>query len=671
MQRRITSTDQIESTRLRLAFLALLVLSLFVLLFARLWYLQVMAGQEYADLAQGNAVRTVSLEAPRGRILDRDGEVLVENRYAYVVGVQPSELPSDPDEADAVLADLADLLGTDQEDLEHEIETSRSSPLRPRPVATDVPEDTVLYIWENQSTRYPGVYAELLPRREYRHGTTAAHILGYLGEVSAEQLESERYEEYRAGDLIGWAGVERTYEDALRGAEGLRRLEVDPRGDVIRQLDEVLPTPGGDLRLTLDLGVQQAAEQALRLGIEEAQATEVEDGADETLAAPAGAVAVLDADTGEIRGLASHPTFDPAAFVGGVSQRYYGALTDPDNHVPLVNRGIQSTYPPGSVFKIVSAYAALEGGYTSPDRTIACPGRWEWNDQVFRNWQTSDSGDITLAQSLAESCNTVYYELARRMWADEERAEGGGEREVLSDAGKQWGFGRRHGLDLPSEAAGVVPGREWKHAFWENARDGYCERAEDAEDDSYEQQLYSELCSEQGARWRGGDALNMSIGQGDVQTTPLQVANAYAAVANGGTLYRPHVGLEMLGRDGTVEAIEPEVVSEVELSESTLEVLREGLEGVTSSGTARSVFDGFPSTIAGKTGTAQVGGSRENHAWFAGYNVEPHEGEQFVVVALVEEAGSGSQIAAPIVRRVFEEVLDHEVTDVEAGEVTE
>ncbi len=661
------SVDEAESTRLRLTFLALIVASLFVLLFARLWYLQVMAGAEYADLAEGNAVRTVSLEAPRGVLTDRHGELLVENRYAYVVGVQPSELGEEEDE---VIADLADLLGTTPEEIWEDIETSRVSPLRPRPVAFDVPEEIVLYIWENQSTRYPGVYAELLPRREYPQGDLAAHVLGYLTEISEDELAEERYADYRAGDLLGAAGVERTYEEVLRGIEGLRRLEVNPAGDVLRQIDEVLPTPGADLRLTLDVGVQRAAEEALAEGIAVARATVDPRGIAPTLEAPGGAAVVLDADTGAVRAMASYPTYDPAEFVGGVSQEYFSAITDPDNDFPLLNRAIQSSYPPGSVWKIVTAATALEEDYVSPGSTLPCPGQWEWNEQVFRNWNPASGGHITMAQSLVESCNTVYYELARRMWNDEQAS--GAEREILPEGAAAWGFGEPTGIDLPSERGGVVPGRAWKQEFWESARDGYCAQAAAAEEGSYAEELYTELCSERGATWRGGDAVNMSTGQGDVQTTPLQMAHAYATVANGGTRVQPHVVEAIERRDGEVEELGGESLEGPELADSTLDVLQRGLEGVTGpGGTASSVFADFGPAIAGKTGTAEFGKTRQPYSWFAAYNVEPHDGERYVVVVVVEEGGGGSQTATPIVRRIFEELLEVGVTDIEAGEATE
>ncbi|WP_165491778.1 penicillin-binding protein 2 [Egibacter rhizosphaerae] len=664
------ATDQAESTRLRLVFFALLLVSLFVLLFARMWYLQVMAGADFADRAEGNAVRTVSMEAPRGKILDREGEPLVDNEFVYVVGVQPAEI--DDDEEEDVYEDLGEVLDMDGDEIATEIERSRVSPLRPRPIAVDVPEEVVLYIWENQSTRYPGVYAERLPRRTYPQGDLASHVLGYVTEIGEDQLASEAYEDYRAGELIGSAGVESGYESELRGTEGLRRLEVNPRNEVVRQLDEVLPTPGSDLRLTLDSDVQADTEEALLEGIETARQEPDDNNVASTLRATGGAVVVLDADNGEVRAMASYPDYDPSEFVGGVSTEYFADIQDPDNEIPLLNRAIQQTYPPGSVFKVVTASAALEHGFVGPNETLPCPPQWEWNDQTFPNWSSVDSGDISMAQSLTESCNTVYYELARDMW-HAEQASGDDEREYLADHAEEWGLGGTLGIDLASERGGVVPGREWKREYWEQTRDRNCALAETAPDGSYEERLYTELCSEQGANWRGGDAVNMSIGQGDVQTTPLQIASVYAAVANGGTVFAPRVADEVVRPDGEVEAVEPEVVNDLELSDSTVQVLRSGLQGVNEDGgTAESTFEDFGPTIAGKTGTAQFGDSKQPYSWYAGYTVDPAEdGSRYVVVSLIEEGGGGSQTSAPIVRRVFESVLDVEETEIDLGEVTD
>ncbi|HVM14378.1 MAG TPA: penicillin-binding protein 2 [Egibacteraceae bacterium] len=651
---RPASLDEAESTRLRLTFLAFLVVSLFVLLFARLWFLQVMAGERYADMAEGNAVRTIATEAPRGKVLDRNGEVLVRNRYAMVVSVQPEEMG---ERADEIIAELAELLGMSAQEIEDRVESSRVSALRPKPIAIDVAPEIAFFIHENGGHRFPGVYAETLPRREYPHGHLASHIVGYLGEISAEELTSERYAGYRAGDLIGWAGVERSYEQQLRGEEGLRQLEVNAENQVVRTIRETLPKPGADLQLTLDVHAQQIAEDALARGIEVARRTR--DGGrgplrGGTFRAPAGAVVVLDPANGEVLALASNPAFDPGRFVGGVDTEYWDYLQNPDHHFPLINRALQSSYPPGSVYKIVSAAAALEGGFMNTVEEMECPGSWMWGQQRFNNWKRSHSGQLTMERALAESCDTVFYELARRMWEQEQAT--GAQHEVLPEMSAAFGLGALTGIDLPVEGPGAVPGRAWRQAYWEDNRDVYCTKARQLEPDSYAQAVNADLC-EHGARWRGGDAVNLSIGQGDLQTTPLQVANAFAAVANRGTLYRPHVGKEIVHRDGTVETVEPEVLGTLPVSRAHLDYIEGGLLGVTApGGTASSVFGSFPLQIAGKTGTAELK-PKQPFAWFAGYNPHPVDGEQYVVVAMLEEGGGGSQTAAPIVRRVFEGLL--------------
>jgi penicillin-binding protein 2 len=657
-------TAEADSTRLRLTFLTLLVVSLFVLLFARLWFLQVMAGERYATLAEGNAVRTVELEAPRGKILDRHGEPMVHNRFALVVSVQPAEMGERRDE---VLADLADLLGLSVAEVEERIEGSRVSPFRPKPVALDVPEDIVFYIHENASTRYPGVYAERLPLRQYPHGSLAAHIVGYIGEVSAEELEQPEYADYRPGDLIGWAGVERSYEEVLRGSEGVRRLEVNARGQVLRSLYEELPVPGADLALTLDLEAQQLVEAALGEGMEVARTLPDAGsgpGRGGTFNAPAGAVAVLDPRNGEVVAMASNPTFEPARFVGGVSQDYWSWLQDPDNEFPLINRAIQSSYPPGSVFKIVPAAAALEYGYMSTTGRLECPPAWEWNTFVYRNWKRTHSGHLTLSEALVESCDTVFYELARRMWNDEQReAEAGAVFERFAVQSEAWGFGSRLGVDLPSERPGVVPSRAWKEDYWERHRETYCTKAQQLPEGSYAQQVNEDLCHN-GSRWRGGDAVNMSIGQGDVLTTPLQMAAAYMAVANGGSVYRPHIGQRVLAPDGeVVREVAPEVIAELDLAPAELAAIQDGLLRVVMAerGTARGAFtrlngqgDPFPLDripVAGKTGTAELK-PLVPFAWFAAY--APADDPEVLVVINVEQGGGGSQTAAPIARNILE-----------------
>jgi penicillin-binding protein 2 len=577
-----TPADQAESTGLRLTFLALLVVSLFVLLFARLWFLQVMAGEQFTAQAQGNAVRTLTLEAPRGKILDRDGETLVRNRYAAVISVQPSEMGERREE---VYATLAEMLRITPADVERRAESLRSGPFRPRPIAIDVDLDVVSYIHENGAAMFPGVYAETLPLRDYPHGPLAAHVVGYIGEISEAQLADEAFAEYRPGDLLGWSGVEQVREADLRGTNGARRLEVDARGRVLRDLGDTPPTPGADVKLTIDLDAQRAAEEALAEGIERARTVTDRNtgpGRGGTFKAPGGAAVVLDPRNGEVLALASYPSFEPFDFVGGISQDRWDFLQDAENDFPLINRAIQSSYPPGSVFKPIPVAAALEEGYLRMGETLPCTPTWSWNSSVYRNWNRGvNEGPMDLATSLVRSCDTVYYELARRMWLDEQQ-EGEELRERLPEQARAWGLGDRTGIDLPSERGGVVPGRQWKQAYWEQTRRGTCAQARSVSASapgSYQAEILTELC-DRGNVWRGGDSVNMSIGQGDVQTTPLQIANAFAAIANRGTLWKPHVAKEVVHADGTVEAVEPEVLGELPVSRAHLDYIHAGLLGV-------------------------------------------------------------------------------------------
>lgn len=635
-----------ERTRLRLAFIAAVLASLLVLLLARLWYVQIAAGDRYAAIAARGRVRELSLEAQRGRILDRHGRVLVDNRQVHVIGVRVDQMG---DDRDVVIADLARLLGMSQQRIVDRIEEAGADPLRPTPVAFDVPERIALYVWEHQSTRFPGVYAELVPRRSYPHDRLAAHVLGYVGEVTAEQLEQYEYRDHAPGAQVGMAGVERSHDAALRGSPGLRRLEIDASGDVVRQLSERLPVPGADLQLTVDRDAQRLVEDALGRGLRRARRLDdPEDRGDGTFAAPAGAAVVLDPADGAVLAMSSLPTFAPDDFVGGITASRYAALLDPGRHSPLLNRAVQSVYPPGSVFKVVSTAAALRHRFATADSTLPCRGVWRWGDQQFRNWTTRDGGQMTLVQALARSCDTVFYELARQMWTDEERRGGG--REYLTAEAGRFGYGAALDVDLPGERNGVVPGRTWRRRYWRDNHDSYCERANRASDDGT-RALLTELCGPEGAQWRGGDAVNLSIGQGDLLATPLQVAASVAAVANGGTVWRPHVAAAVHHSRNRTDVTAARRVGRVGLDPDALGLLRRGLEAVTGpGGTAADAFAGAALPVAGKSGTAES--PTQPFAWFAGY--APADAPRYVVVALVEEGGSGSRIAAPIVRSIVD-----------------
>lgn len=638
-----------ERTRLRLTFLSALLISTLLVLLARLWFVQIVAGERYASLAERNRVRTVAVEAPRGRLLDRHGRVLVGNRQVHVIGVKLDEMG---DRRAAVLGDVGALLGLTRSQLQDRLAAADTDTVRPAPIAFDVPERIALYVWEHQSTRLPGVYAELVPRRTYPHDRLAAHVVGYAGEITAEQLAQDAYHDHAPGVQTGMAGVERTYESLLRGTAGARQYEIDATGDVVRQLSERPPTPGADLQLTLDRDVQQLVEDALATGLRRARRlTDPEGRGNGTFAAPAGAAVVLDPADGAVLAMASLPTFRPDDFVGGISAGRYANLTAPDRHAPLLNRVVQAAYPPGSVFKIVSASAALRGGYATARTTLPCPGVWRWagTGRRFRNWTSVDMGDMTLADALTHSCDTVFYELARRMWTAEERHDGRGEH--LSDEAARFGYGTGLGIDLPGERAGVVPDRAWRRRFWRDNHAGYCTRAERATD-ADTRRLLRELCGPQGAVWRGGDAVNLSIGQGDLLATPLQVAASYAAVANGGSVWRPRVAAAVRRGGGDVDRLPAHRLGDLDVDLTTLRVLRRGLRGVTAGGgTAADAFDDVALPVAGKTGTAESR-AQQPFAWFAGF--APTDRPRYVVVTMVEQGGSGSRAAAPIARWIVD-----------------
>jgi penicillin-binding protein 2 len=648
-----------RSTALRLAFLGAFSVLLLGALLARLWFLQVLAGDRFAELADSNRLRTVVSQAPRGHILATDGRELVVNRPALALTADRQALVNAAGQprnaqAERTVRRLAELLDVDEVTLLRRIADVRYSPFRPVPIAVDVDPRTVLIVRQNQEL-FLGISAETIPVRDYPEGELAAHLVGYLGQISREELAESRFADYRGGDLIGRGGLEQSYESELRGRGGQEVFVVNRRGSVIDVQSRRDPQPGLDLVTWLDLDLQRETEQALAEGIVASRSILRPDG--RLLPSTAGSAIVMDARTGGIVAMASYPTYDPTEFVGGVSRDYWAFVNDPAQGQPLNNRPIAGQYPPGSVYKIVSGAAMFEAGLATPTTRVACPGSYTVGDVTFRNWNPNNEGPMDLATALKRSCDTYFYDLAFRQWQVEQRQQTPDE--IVQRVSRQFGLGQRLGIDLPGERAGVVPGREWRQEFWLRYRDGYCERASRATPGSFEQDLLLDLCRF-GGIWRGGDAINMSIGQGDVLTTPLQMLAAYQAIANDGVLLRPTVGRELRDADGTlVRTIEPEVLSVLDLSPAELRSIRRGLERTVMEpgGTAFGVFSTFPLRdipVAGKTGTAERK-PLVPYAWFAAY--APADDPRYVVVVSVEQGGGGSQTAAPIARRILEHLF--------------
>ncbi|MEX0868396.1 MAG: penicillin-binding protein 2 [Nitriliruptoraceae bacterium] len=655
-----------SSSLLRLTFLSVLVVALFIALISRLWFLQVLAGDRYVELADTNRLQTVLTEAPRGHIISADGERLVTNRGALAISADRQALLDDGgvplhDEAERVIDRLAELLDLTEDEVITRLTSRRYSPFRAVPIAIDVTPEIVFAVREHQEL-FPGVLAETLPVRDYPHGNLAAHVVGYLNQITEAELDGTEFADYRGGDLIGRAGLEATYEEVLRGTKGSRLLEVNAQNRVLDVLREVDAVHGNDLVVSLDVEVQRAVERLLHDGMVASRDIVRTDG--RNLPSTAGSAIVVDATDGSIVAMASNPTYDPRAFIGGLSQEYADYLyRTPAAPQPMVNRAIQGRYPPGSVFKIVSGAAAIEAGVATPTTSVPCPASFTIGGNTFRNWNPVNEGAMALSRALQRSCDTYFYELAYRQWQAEERQLAGVDGlisesnvdESLADVAARFGLGSPLGIDLPAEASGYIPTRLSKQERWLERRDRWCDQAEAAEPGSYVQLVLEDNCL-YGNKWRGGDAVNTSIGQGEIETTPLQIAMAYTAIANDGVLLRPRLAERIVAPDGEiVEAFGREVIGDVGLDAATLNAIQDGLVAVVApGGTAIGAFSGFPLDeipVAGKTGTAEQK-PKVPYAWFAAY--APADDPRYVIVVSVEEGGGGSQTAAPIARMIFE-----------------
>jgi penicillin-binding protein 2 len=636
-----------ESPRVRMSVLGIVVFALFAALFSRLWYLQVMASEQYQVAAQANRIRVVPVEAPRGRILDRNGKVLVDNRISVQITVDRTVI-NDLDDADRtrVLTAIADGLARSStpktvEQLEEDLDNERYSPYVPVPVANDVPEDLKIWIDEHGAD-LPGVEARRVAIRHYPFGQLAAHVVGYTGQITGEEFEAKAASDkpYTLNDQIGKYGVEQIYEDDLRGTSGSRSIEVDAENNPIRVVDEDPPIPGDDLVLNIDIDVQAQAEQALRSGLAIA-AERPSRGYDEPNKGQVGSSVVLDPKSGGVIAMASFPTFNPAEFVDGISDAEWTYLTDPASNAPLNNWAIQGQYAPGSTFKPFSAMAGLEAGLITPDTTVYDDGEYEVPDCsgdrcTFVNDNNRQYGVVDLRRSLTVSSDFYYYGLGARFWIEQDRVGGP---EKYASLLKQWGFDSDTGIDLSSEQSGRIPSPEWLHSFCEEVA---CERGADS--------------------WRTGNNVNMAIGQGDVLLTPLQIASGYATIGNGGTVWEPHVVKEVLdGRTKELKrTIEPKTTGAIEIRPEWRTALFDGLTGVTTreGGTAVGAFSDFPSDtypIAAKTGTAQVNGKAPT-AVFGAYG--PATDAQYAISVLLEESGYGGAAAAPVARRLFDMLRD-------------
>ena len=639
------------NSRVRLSIVGVIVMALFSALFARLWFLQVGASPTAEATATSNRIRVIQEPAIRGRILDAKGRVLVGNRVADAITFDRSARVKAEDRK-AVVGRLAELLGVSPKLIQKTIDDPRIAAFAPVPVAVDVPLDKVAFIREHKED-FPGVDADRLTIREYPNGRLASHVLGYTGEVNADELRVLRGEGYRQGDTIGKAGVEQMFESELRGRPRVQKLEVDSRGRVISVLEDLAAVPGKDVQLTIDIDIQRIAEESLAQGMEGARdirdipEEDEENPQFETFRAGGGSVIVLNPNDGSVVAMASAPDFDPAAFTsGGVPAETLEEFESKDSNFPLLNRAVQGTYAPGSTFKLMTSLAGLDTKLITPDETVNDTGCLTVAELEFCNAGKKEHGTVDLPNALTVSSDVYFYEIGRDLWElyRDEVIEAGGPAKrgySIQETAAEFGFGTATGVGLGGEASGRIPDQDFKEDFNRTNPD-------------LEERRVSSL-------WLPGDSVILAVGQGDLLVTPIQLANAYATFANGGNRYTPRLAsalLEPRTGDETapaeiVQELAPQPVGEVDIKPEIRDAIMLGLAGVVGSGlgTANDAFEGFSGAAAGKTGTAEVVGKQDT-SLFVGIN--PPEDPQYVTLAIVEEGGFGSAVAAPIVRRIIE-----------------
>ena len=571
----------------RLKVLGGLIVMIIAILISRIGYLQVYEGDYYARLADGNRIRLIPAMAPRGTFYDRNGEILVTNRPGFTVSLLPLTAPISED----VVARLSALLNVPVNDIQAKIKAhSGFDPIR---IKTDVGPE-ILTIIEEQKSSYPGVVIEVQPIRNYLYKEQGAHTFGYVSEINDEELEKRKDEGYKTGDIIGKFGLERVYDQELRGRNGGEQVEVDVTGKPVQILGRKDPIPGNDLVLTIDEHIQAVAEKAV-------------DDQLKIVGAKAAAAVVMNPQTGEVLALVSRPAFDPNLFAHGISEKDWKKINENPNY-PMDNKAITGEYPPGSTFKIVTGTAALTEGKVTPSEKIFDSGHYWIGDKG--NSEGEALGWIDFTEAMAHSDNVYFYEMGYRLGID-----------TLERYARMFGLGAKTGINLPYEAEGLVANRRYKEKVFK--------------DD-----------------WYISETLDAAIGQGFNLVTPIQAAMVMSEIAANGQRFQPYLVQRIVGPDGkTVKSFSPVLLSKLDVDPSVIRLIQIGLRDVTKYGTASTVFANFPVAIAGKTGTAENPHGRD-HGWFVAYG--PFNDPNVVVAVVVEQGGYGSQSAAPIGKKILE-----------------
>jgi penicillin-binding protein 2 len=658
----------------RLTIIVVLITSMLLTLVGRLYYVQVLDPHKPTQAALARHDGVIVIPAPRGLIVDARGRPIVDNSAVQVVTVDREALLELPDQGVAVLQRLADLLGTTAVDLAKRITPCSPTvpapcwtgePYAPVPVAIDAPQRVVLAIGERRE-EFPGVTLQTQTHRDYPYGTLAAHLLGYPALVNAADQKADPA--LVDVDTIGRGGLEQQYDSALRGVDGKQILQLDPRGYAVAQGASVQPVQGDTLVTSIDLRVQQLAEQSLREQIAQTRA--------KGKPATSGAVVVMDPNTGRVIAAASYPTFDPGLFVGGISTADYAALTAPSAGDPLLNRATAGQYAPGSTFKLITSASLVKHGQVTLDGSYPCPGTLTIDGRVKTNFESEGFAyPLTLRDALGYSCDTFFYApAAAEYYADQARVNAGQPpHEYLQQMAAEFGVGVKPGIDLPAgeQASGSYADRETRMARWKKQKADYCATAKrgypdvaDPAERAYLTQLASENCTD-GWRYRAGDNADMSIGQGETTMSPLQLAVAYSAMLNGGKIFEPTLGWSVLDANGkNVRTISPKVRDTVPLARGVFDYIADSLSfarGWAVSGAFAYMDSPYRNLLGGKTGTAEVYGKQDT-SWIATWgptstDAKGHVHAKYVVVGMIEQGGTGATAAGPMVKRIWDGLM--------------
>ena len=660
--------------RVRLVVVQALVLALFVTLFARLWYMQVLGGDAYQAQAAEQSVRELVVQPARGLIVDDMGRPLVANRTSWVVSIDRTLLHKmDATEQDQLLHRLSRAVGVSVRTL-----TARTllcgesgsvsgtcwngSPYQPVPVAEDIKQQAAVSIME-QGEDYPSVLVESEDVRSYPspYGVNAAHVLGYLSPITSSELataEKDGDTTVHGASVVGRSGLEKEYDKYLRGTPGYKRVAVDSMGRVLGDSGQTKASAGDTLVTSIDARVQGVVERQLTRTIDTARQT-FDPVTGKNYVADSGAAVVLDARNGRVVAMAGAPTYDPSVWVGGITSKQLSRLYSAKADYPLLSRATQGMFAPGSTWKPFMTAGAFSNGM-GPSTRLDCSSNFQVGNRLFKNYESESYGYIGFDKALQISCDTFFYRVGYSFWQKygSDTSDVNAKDPLVTEA-KRFGFGKPTGVDLPDEASGRIADRKWKLSYWKANKSHYCKIAKKPGTD-YLHVFAREFCLE-GYQYRAGDAVNFSIGQGDTLVTPLQSARAYAALANGGTLYEPRVAKAVVAPDGTVvKKIAPKVQGHVKVTDATLHYIDQALLGTAKTGTTAWKFLNFPLDkvkVRSKTGSAEVHG-KQSTSWVASYD------KNYVVLMMVTQAGTGSGTSGPAVRKIWEALYGVQGTQV-------